>query len=124
MYIKIDKSQRDTYCYEFHLARPNPQNLSNSDFADIEVHVKYMTFNRQNQRQPLQGGPFRKLGVVHANETYPADGKFKPAQFELPNRLGDFVQLFIHAKRGKTIDTDVLIDDVMVYNEPCQARWK
>jgi hypothetical protein len=49
---------------------------------------------------------------VHANETFPANGVYKPAQFSFNNRGGDWAEIFLVANRGKHNDTDVYIDDL------------
>ena len=101
--------------------RTNPQNLTEDQFGDVQVLAQYQTFDRVNQRKPLRlSGGLVTIATVHANQTYPANGKYKPVQLTFNHRAGNWVQMFVVANRGTRNDTDVFIDDLMIYNEPCQ----
>ena len=98
-FIKINNLQSALYCYEFQIARLNPQNLTNDNFGDIDIMIKFMKTDRRNQRDPLSSGAFRTMGKVFANSTFPADNKFRPAQFSFNHRDGDWIQVFLVANR-------------------------
>lgn len=117
-YIRVDSMQAEPYCFEMKMARNNPKNLTREDFGEVKIYTSFFRFDRNQKR--FSGNSLKEVLTIPVNETFDADGVWKPVQAEVNHREGEWVQIFVVAERGTDDSTDVLLDEFNFYNSRCQ----